>query len=145
VSDVPELRASDAERERAANALRLHAADGRLDAEELEERLTQAYAARTRGELEALSADLPPLPAARSAPAPGGEVQAGRTFGLAERIGGYAAIMVLLVVIWAATGADYFWPMWPAIGLAWAAFTGGKGHLGHGPRPPRRLDRPDRD
>jgi hypothetical protein len=56
--------------------------------------------------------------------------------------------MALLVVIWAVTGADYFWPMWPAIGLAWAAFTGGKGHLGgwhgHGPGP-RRLHGPDRD
>ena len=34
------------------------AGDGRLDVEELEERLQQAYAARTRGELELLLADV---------------------------------------------------------------------------------------
>ena len=28
---------------------------------------------------------------------------------------------VLLVVIWAATGAGYFWPMWPALGIAMLA------------------------
>ena len=31
------------------------------------------------------------------------------------------AIAVLLVAIWAVTGAGYFWPMWP---LAWFAFAG---------------------
>jgi hypothetical protein len=35
-------------------------------------------------------------------------------------------LILMLVVIWAATGAGYFWPMWAALGLAvpgalWAA------------------------
>jgi hypothetical protein len=29
-----------------------------------------------------------------------------------------AVLLLGLVVIWAATGADYFWPMWVALGLA---------------------------
>jgi len=53
------LRASDAERERVAETLRRHHLDGRLDTDELQERLERAYAARTTGELAPLLADLP--------------------------------------------------------------------------------------
>src|SRR3954447_3608853 len=53
------LRASDAERERIAEQLRRHHLDGRLDTDELQERLAACYAARTAGELEPLVADLP--------------------------------------------------------------------------------------
>ena len=65
------LRASDAEREQVVDALRDHAAQGRLSTDELEERTGAAYAATTRGELVALRRDLPDeaLPAPRP-PAP---------------------------------------------------------------------------
>ena len=56
MADVPDIRASDAERERVATELRGHAAEGRLDVDELDERLQQAYAARTRGDLDKLTA-----------------------------------------------------------------------------------------
>src|SRR4051812_50002415 len=56
---LPEHRASDAEREAAADRLRVAAGDGRLDPDELEQRLEQAYAARTVGELTELTRDLP--------------------------------------------------------------------------------------
>jgi len=56
----PGLRASDAERERVAEALRRHHLDGRLDTDELQERLDRCYAARTGAELAPLLADLPP-------------------------------------------------------------------------------------
>lgn len=55
----PHVRASDADRERVAERLREHCAQGRLDEEELAERIAQAYQARTRGELAALTEDLP--------------------------------------------------------------------------------------
>lgn len=32
-----------------------------------------------------------------------------------------AVLLLSLVVIWAASGAGYFWPMWPALGIAIAA------------------------
>jgi hypothetical protein len=67
------LRASDADRERTAAALRRHHLDGRLDTDELQDRLGRCYAARTEGELAALLADLPPdgaAPRPRSAHAP---------------------------------------------------------------------------
>ena len=55
----PKIRASDADRDRAAAALREHLAAGRLTAEEFDERLDKAYAAKTLGELDDLMADLP--------------------------------------------------------------------------------------
>ena len=55
---LPELRASDADRERAVLTLGRAAGDGRLDVDELEERLQLAYAARTHAELDTLLADV---------------------------------------------------------------------------------------
>lgn len=56
---MPDLRASDADRERSVEALRHHATAGRLTVEELDERTEQAYAAKTLRELAELQADLP--------------------------------------------------------------------------------------
>jgi Domain of unknown function (DUF1707) len=53
------LRASDADREQIAERLRKATGEGRLLAEELEERLESAFTARTYGELDAVVADLP--------------------------------------------------------------------------------------
>jgi tetrahydromethanopterin S-methyltransferase subunit F len=53
------LRASDADREQIAERLRKAATEGRLLAEELEQRIGATFAARTYGELDALVADLP--------------------------------------------------------------------------------------
>ena len=68
-----EMRVSDAEREAAAAELREHFASGRLNQEELDERLSAAFTARTRGDLNAIFADLPSAGHARAgAGAPGG-------------------------------------------------------------------------
>lgn len=53
-----DLRASDADRDRVITLLSEAAADGRLTAGEHSERVDRAYAARTLGELAALTADL---------------------------------------------------------------------------------------
>jgi len=55
-----EVRASDRERDATATRLRLAASEGRLEADEFEERLHLAYAARTRAQLARLIHDLPP-------------------------------------------------------------------------------------
>lgn len=57
--DAPELRASDADRERVAEVLRDAVAEGRLDMAEFEERLDATYRARTYGELAPITRDLP--------------------------------------------------------------------------------------
>lgn len=53
------VRASDAERQDIVEALQRHHAAGRLTLAELDERMTAAYAARTRDQLAALLTDLP--------------------------------------------------------------------------------------
>lgn len=53
------MRASNADRERVAEALHEAATEGRLDLHELDGRLAQVYAARTYGELLPLTRDLP--------------------------------------------------------------------------------------
>ena len=63
----PELRVSDAERDRAIELLGQHAASGRLTAAELEDRTENAYAAKTRADLAALLQDLPTSATGQSA------------------------------------------------------------------------------
>ena len=65
-----EVRASDAEREATAAALRDARVAGRLTLEEFSDRLDLAYAAATRAELEPLTRDLPDVaePEATRAP-----------------------------------------------------------------------------
>jgi hypothetical protein len=53
------VRVSDVDREAVVDALREHFFAGRLDVEEFTERVEQAYAARTAGELEAVERELP--------------------------------------------------------------------------------------
>jgi hypothetical protein len=55
-------RCSDAERERVVAALQRHFADGRLTADELNDRLDRVLTAATLGQLYALMSDLPELP-----------------------------------------------------------------------------------
>ena len=103
----PTLRASDADREHHAELLREHAAQGRLTVDELEERLDRVYAARTHAELAPLVADLPRAPRPRAPRSPGPPRSA---------VVPYLLVNLMLIAIWAATGAGYFWPIWPLLG-----------------------------
>jgi hypothetical protein len=69
------VRVGDAERDAVATQLREHYADGRLTLDELNERLDQAFASRTRADLNTVTRDLPYIsrPAA-SPPAAAGEL-----------------------------------------------------------------------
>jgi hypothetical protein len=64
-----ELRASHDDRDRVVEVLRVSAGDGRLTAEELDQRLELALTARTYGELAELVSDLPASGSVASAPA----------------------------------------------------------------------------
>jgi hypothetical protein len=55
-----EIRVSDAERQAVVRRLERELRDGRLTIVEFDERVRTAYAARTRGDLAELTADLPP-------------------------------------------------------------------------------------
>jgi hypothetical protein len=109
---APALRASDADRERAATQLREHCADGRLTPEELSERLDGAYAARTVPELQALLADLPALEPERTpaAHAPTREHAKRRVL---HAVGVAVLVNLAFVLLFFATGAyGSFWPKW---------------------------------
>lgn len=70
VRSAADLRCSDVDRERVAEALRQAAGDGRLTLTELEERLDATFNARTYGDLQPITRDLPqgpyPLPGGNS-------------------------------------------------------------------------------
>lgn len=117
VADRPAgpVRAGDADRERAAEALRAHAGAGRLDADELERRLETVLTATYLSELDAALADLPRLQAGGRPRTPRRE----RTAGEAGRpgpsrtavlLGAVATLLAvtLLTGLWA-----LWWLMWP--------------------------------
>jgi len=68
----PAWLAGSADRERTVGVLRAAFTEGRLNQDELDDRVARAYAARTYGDLWALIADLPagPLPYPSAAPCP---------------------------------------------------------------------------
>ncbi|MFJ8819626.1 DUF1707 SHOCT-like domain-containing protein [Amycolatopsis thermoflava] len=62
----PGIRASDEDRERVVATLRREVGTGRLTLDEFSQRAEDAYRARTIGELEALTRDLPAVHRART-------------------------------------------------------------------------------
>jgi len=68
-TDPTRLRISDTERHQVAEILREAAGEGRLDMEELDQRLEATYAARTYADLVPITLDLPAHPHQRPVPA----------------------------------------------------------------------------
>lgn len=111
-SELPEMRASDAERERVAERLRDAVAEGRLDMDEFEQRLDAAYRARTHGELEPLVRDLPaPAGGAATTAAPARDSWSGRVGGPATSRGAFS--------FWGGFGRRGTW----TVGRRFTAFT----------------------
>jgi hypothetical protein len=107
------LRASDADRDVVADRLRAAAVEGRLEHDELEERLHLALRARTYGDLQRLMADLPAGQVRRRVPAT-------RTaFGVALRL---AAMLAILAVVLVGIALSAAWLIiWAVV---WLAFRG---------------------
>src|SRR5262245_38673125 len=68
--NLPQLRVSDAERDAVVARLNDATGEGRLTIEEFSERVSAALAARTRGDLDVLLADLPAHPSTQPRPTP---------------------------------------------------------------------------
>jgi hypothetical protein len=153
----PHLRAADADRASVAAVLGEHMAAGRLTLAEYDERVTRAYEAKTYGELDAITADLPaphgrrasssqpaamPQPAAASqpAPAPMGACAPRHRGSVADAWRAWVTTALIVTTIWLLTSLgsgelQYFWPAWVigpwgAVLLA-STITGG-GHRGRG-------------
>lgn len=119
-----DLLASDAERDHVVEQLRRHAADGRLTMDEFEQRVTEALAARTRGDLDPVLRELPPLaPAKPEAPAS----RRLRPPGLPSSRMVLTAAVIVVAAVMVLQGA--WWIIFPLMGL----FGGcGRGRRGWG-------------
>lgn len=119
MANSPEMRASDADRDRVAAILREHTAQGRINMDEFNERLETLYKSKTYGELQRLTSDLPDvdlrhLPVKASAAAPG---QRNMHSGMRAAWSAWAAASGINWVIWlivSITSGDliYPWPLW---------------------------------
>ena len=117
-----DLRAGDEDRDRTSATLREAYAEGRLTHDEFESRLEQAHQAKTFGDLQALTRDLPTSPPSVPAPvsAPQDTVsprERDRRKGLKAAWGSWLGVSVMVNVIWFATWmgdgtAPYYWPIW---------------------------------
>ena len=122
----PHLRAADADRAAVATLLGKHMAAGRLTMDEYDERLARAYAAKTYGELEQLTVDLPAaVPAPGPAPRPTSQPDR-RSAAVAAHCGwggdpqswrSWLTTSLVVITIWAVTSLaawdiHYFWPIW---------------------------------
>jgi hypothetical protein len=149
----PRMRASDADRDRAAALLREHHAAGRLTVDEFQERLDATYQAKTLGDIDQLMADLPSIdlyhlpdesmrrtasrpPAVR----PGEHGRLSAAWRAAW--GSWASVSLVLFVIWLTTAvanhqANGLWFLWVA--GPWGAVLLGRwvfgAHPGGGTRP----------
>lgn len=131
-----QMRVADTDREHVATRLHAALAEGRLDLDELDERLQRVYAAKTFGDLDRVVADLPrPAPPERSqvmpVPAPAARVPPSRHepnptlpvwLSYSWRL--WLAAVSVNLVIWfllslASNELYFFWPMWVA--GPWAA------------------------
>ena len=116
------VRASDNDRERAVVVLKRHYAAGRLDHDELEDRVRRAYEATWRGELRSLTRDLPfEMPIDRGRVARGVDrMQQGL---YRAHFACFAAFNTGAVSVWAWSGGHEFWPAFTIIPggalLAW--------------------------
>ncbi len=107
------LRASDADRDNVAERLRKAAVEGRLDTDELEERLETALSARTYGQLEPLLRDLPSRRRPRSARSRA--LTVGGTALLAT-LALTAVVLAAIAVLFIATGVFAGWLLWILVG-----------------------------
>jgi DUF1707 SHOCT-like domain len=100
------VRVADADRERVVELLRVHAAAGRLDADELEERSERAYSAKYADELDAVLDELPPERAGARADR--------RRPSWPAMAGAFPLAVAALVAVAAMTGVWWLmWLIWP--------------------------------
>ncbi len=114
----PNLRASDADREQVAELLRNHHAQGRLDSDEMQQRIDACYEAKTVGGLEALLHDLPRQQAREQARQGNGN-RFPFVLGFARRrIMRLWPILIALIALSIVTGHHFFWLAIPLFFLA---------------------------
>jgi hypothetical protein len=131
-TSAPAIRASDADREHVARILRAAAAEGLLTLDEADERLATVYAARFRHELEPVTRDLPYGGRQLLENTP--EARAAARAGLLRHVVTVVVVAAALLTVWTLSGAEFFWPAWPLVFMAFSVFMHAR-RLGYrGPR-----------
>ncbi|NEA24177.1 DUF1707 SHOCT-like domain-containing protein [Actinomadura bangladeshensis] len=124
----PDIRASDADRDRVAASLREHCALGRITMDELQERLDSVYGSKTLGDLQEITADLPeedlyqlPVPASQPKSTASVAKPPSRDLdvrGTKAMWGAWATVSAINFTVWlivlVTTGAVYPWWIWVA-------------------------------
>ena len=107
-----DVRVSDADRDRAAEALQAHHASGRLTLDELTQRIEETFRARSLSDLDHALRELPAERAVASTPR--------RRWRHQRLPGWWVRVNGICTAVWAATtvgsGPHYFWPMWVMLG-----------------------------
>jgi hypothetical protein len=132
-----EMRAADADRHAVADKLRVALDEGRLDLHEYDERLQQAYAAKTYGDLDQLLTDLPnAAPVAVPSPTPAAPARRNdhvTAQWLAYVWSSWFPAVMITSTIWAVASLaagelQYYWPIWVAgpwgVVLVWQTIGG---------------------
>jgi Domain of unknown function (DUF1707) len=119
------MRVSDAERQAAAERLRVAMADGRLDLLEYDNRIAAAFRAVTYADLDQLFTDLPasnpvaPAPRVDRPPVLDGGTVADMHLALKILWTIWGGAVVINLTVWLlvslGSGVQYFWPMWMAV------------------------------
>src|SRR4051794_16279422 len=126
------IRASDADRDAVAEHLRHAAVEGRLEPDELEERLHAALRARTYGDLRRLLADLPTTPMAwergRAVAKPAPRI----ALAVAMRV--VLTLAIVAIVLTVAALMTAWWVLWVVV---WFGLCGRRSAISRlGARPP---------
>jgi hypothetical protein len=109
-----EMRAADGDRQAVADKLRAALDEGRLDLHEYDERLQQAFGAKTYGELDVLLTDLPAVAPSVVAARPAEHVTAQWLMSVWS---GWLPTAGVMTAIWLVAGLgsgglDDYWPVW---------------------------------
>jgi hypothetical protein len=122
---------SDHERQEAADELRVHFADGRIDVDEFSSRLDEVWAAETVGDLAAALRQLPAAgggarPWEVSTPAPAPWVAPERR--PRDRVPGWLKVLAALAVV---VVVLFWWPVWVVLLVGWLVFVRPHHHRYH--------------
>lgn len=133
------IRAADTDREHVVERLHRGHAEGRLDLHEFDERAARAWAARTYGELDGITAD---LPATRAAPPELGTRPAfdAPEHGHCGTVRVWLSVSLVNVAIWAVlcvATMSWIYPWWVWVAGPWGAVLLAGAVAGH-QRDPRR-------
>jgi hypothetical protein len=111
-------RAGDIDRQKTAARLGQALTQGYLALQEYEQRVQEAFQTQTTGELRELVADLPLERIRRADPRRRAAKAAAARLGVRIHFAALLAMAAIVLIVWAATGAAYFWPIWPILGTA---------------------------